>query len=619
MRLRNKIGAAMAAVTLAGVAVTGLLTWVRIDQAIREGSEREIVDATTTLANEWRNLDNDLTGNLSRVVQSRPFQKSLGRLSLGLVSSTSWEISSLAERSIKRPELSYLQVFDDDGHALSTEGRRIPSGSRDPEGWSVARRSSHQAVVHRRTQKGRAELALETSISLELNDRKFHVVGGRPITREIVEQLTRRAGGIGYVQMYDEMVVLPEGVIAEDVNHLLSSKHRSIDGQSFIVGSLARDVGIKICLVPIQGVDGTVQGNTILKLSQARLAKLVQELSWAFLGVAATGLVLAWGIGFLFARRITKPVEQLAQVARRVGVGRAPGTMPPATDDEVGDLVRSFQRMTDDLSESRRELVRAERLAAWRDIAQRMAHEIKNSLSPIQISVETIQRSHQAGHADMASIVDKSVEIVRAEVRALRNLVNEFSQFARMPGLVLSPGSVNLSVERAANLHDRNEQDIRVETTLAEGLPEVQIDSEALSRAVGNLVLNAVEATPRGGRVLVSTAATESGGIEILVDDQGSGIAHEDRERIFEPYFTTKQGGTGLGLAMVWKIISEHSGRVEIHDAKGGGARFRVTLPAREDGDGLAGPSSLETADVGSEWIAKPEDDSSTADAGALR
>jgi len=120
-----------------------------------------------------------------------------------------------------------------------------------------------------------------------------------------------------------------------------------------------------------------------------------------------------------------------------------------------------------------------------------------------------------------------------------------------MPGLELSAGSVNLPVERAANLHDRNERNIRVETTLSDALPDIQLDADALSRAVGNLILNAVEATPEGGRVLVSTAPTGVGGIEIVIDDQGSGIAPENRERIFEPYFPTKPGGTGLGLALV--------------------------------------------------------------------
>jgi len=628
MKLRNKIGAAMAAVTLAGVAVTGLLTWVRLNQAIEEGSQRQVVEAANTLAIEWRNLDNDLTGNLSRVVQGRQFQKSLGRLSQGIISPGSWEITSLAERSIKRPELSYLQLFDDSGHALSTEGRRIPGGHKDPEGWEVVRRSFPEAVVNRRTRQGRSELTLETSISLELNDRKFHVVGGRLITPEMVEQLTRRAGGIGYVQMYesyDSTAVLPQGVKAEKLTHLGGSRQQFAGGHSFVVGELARDkttvttVTTKICQVAIKGVDGTVQGNTVLKLSQVPLAKLVQELSWDFLSVATIGLVLAWAVGFLFARRITRPVEQLALVARRVGVGRAPGAMPAVTDDEVGDLVRSFQRMTADLSESRLELVRAERLAAWRDIAQRMAHEIKNALSPIQISVETIQRNHQSGHPDMNAIVDESVEIVRTEVRGLRNLVNEFSQFARMPGLELSAGSVNLPVERAANLHDRNERGIRVETILSDALPDIQLDADALSRAVGNLILNAVEATPEGGRVLVSTAPAGVGGVEIVVDDQGSGIAPGDRERIFEPYFTTKPGGTGLGLAMAWKIISEHSGRVEIQDAPGGGARFRVVLPVRDAGLAPRSDSSPGTADGVDRWIVHPEGSPSPADAGAVR
>jgi signal transduction histidine kinase len=603
MRLRNRIGGAMAAVTLAGVAVTGLLTWVRIDRTIREESDREVTAATASLAGEWRALGSDVTGKLARVVQGRSFRSGLNRLSQGLISSRSVEIENLAPRAIVGTELNYLQVFDDQGHALSTDRWRVRIGREDPEGWSVVTRPTPDAVVHTRTFRGKKEVALETSITIELNDREFHVVGGRLITPDIVEDLTRSAGGLGYVSMRDSTRIMPDGVAPENLSRLVGAEQHVIDGHTFVVGQAAEGEPARIVLVPIRGADGTVIGDVVLRLSQARLVNLARELSWAFVGVAAIGLVLAWAVGFWFARRITRPVEQLALAARRVGVGRAPGAMPRASDDEVGDLVRSFRRMTDDLAESRRELVRAERLAAWREIAQRMAHEIKNALSPIQISVETIQRSHNAGHPDLPRIVDESVEAVRHEVRGLRNLVNEFSQFARMPDLDVSDQPLNPPVERAAVLHANNTRDVRVVTQLAADLPDVGIDADALARAVGNLVLNAVEATAPGGRVTVSTAPTESGGVEITVDDEGPGVPPAERDRIFEPYYTTKPSGTGLGLAMVWKIVSEHGGRVEILDAPERGARFRVLLPPKEsradrDGRPDPAPSPAPTATV---------------------
>jgi two-component system nitrogen regulation sensor histidine kinase NtrY len=591
MRLRNRIGGAMAAVTLAGVAVTGLLTWVRIDRTIREESEREVADATATLAGEWRALGSELTGELARIVQERTFRTGLNRLSLGQVPPGAVEIADLAPRLIRGRELNYLQIFDADGRTLSSGPWRIRGGREDPEGWSIVTRPSPEAVVHTRTVGGKPEVAIESSITVEMNDREYHVVGGRRITPDVVANLVSNLGGRGYVNMRDSTRIMPEGVAPENLDRLLGAEQHTIDGRTFVVGRAPGAETDKIVMSPIRGADGTVVGDVVLRLSQARLVNLARELSWAFLGVAAIGLVSAWAVGFWFARRITRPVEQLALAARRVGVGRAPGAMPPASDDEVGDLVRSFRRMTDDLAESRRELVRAERLAAWRDIAQRMAHEIKNALSPIQISVETIQRSQKAGHAELPRIVDESVEAVRHEVRGLRNLVNEFSQFARMPDLEVREQPVNPPVERAAVLHAANGRDVRVETRLASVLPHAPIDADALARAVGNLVLNAVEATPPGGTVTVSTGSTESGGVEIVVDDQGPGVPPTERDRIFEPYYTTKPSGTGLGLAMVWKIVSEHGGRIEIHDAPERGARFRVVLPPRPArGEGGAAP-----------------------------
>jgi two-component system nitrogen regulation sensor histidine kinase NtrY len=580
MRLRNRIGAAMAAVTLAGIVVTGLLTSFGIRRTINEESEKELTEASQALLGEWRALGGDIAGQLSLVSQQRPFRIALARLSRREVPAESDEVIGLARRALAESGLDFLQLLDERGRVLSNGHWPVYYGRADSTAWEIVTRQGPGAVVHWRNVQGRRVPAVEASMSLEIADVPYHLVGGRALSSDVVDDLARRSGGALYIHLADGTRIVPDGVTVQDVSHLVDAERIETGGLSYVVGRPPTGEAAKVSLVPLRGPEGTVIGDFVLRISQVRLVNLERELIVAFLGVAAIGLVLAWGIGFWFARRITRPVEDLAAAARRVGVGRSPGRMPEESADEVGDLVRSFRRMTLDLAESRSELVRAERLAAWRDIAQRMAHEIKNALSPIQISVETIQRSHRAGHPELGEIVDESVGTVRDEVRTLRNLVNEFSQFARMPELEVTPAPLNPVVERAATLHARNEKGVPVVATLAPELPEPRIDVEALGRALGNVILNAVEASPVGGRVRVTTARTAGDGLEVVVDDDGPGIPREDREKIFEPYFTTKPSGTGLGLAMAWKIVSEHGGRIEILEAPGGGARFRIVLPA---------------------------------------
>ena len=435
-------------------------------------------------------------------------------------------------------------------------------------------------------------LAVESARRVESAGRTFFLVGGRAVTIDRLNEMRLRIGSDLYLQMNDGTRLLPAGVTLQDVSHLRQARAYSTKEVTFVAGGAAGGEPARISLLPVRQPNGQPLGDFVMRVSQAGLNALASELQWAFLSVGAIGIVVAFIIGFFMARRITRPIEELARAAARVGVGRSPGRMPEPTEDEVGDLIRTFKRMTEDLAESRRDLVRAERIAAWREIAQKLAHEIKNALSPIQVSVENVQRSHAAGRPEFEEILTEAVETVRDEVAGLRRLVNEFSHFARMPELKLEPADLNGVVQRAAQLHGQNAQGVQVLRRLAPELPAVALDGEALARAVGNLVLNAIEASPPGGEVTVTTARLDAAHAEITVEDAGPGVPADVRERIFEPYFTTKAGGSGLGLAMVYKIVAEHDGRIEIEERPGGGGRFRVVLPtadaSRDAADALA-------------------------------
>jgi nitrogen fixation/metabolism regulation signal transduction histidine kinase len=304
------------------------------------------------------------------------------------------------------------------------------------------------------------------------------------------------------------------------------------------------------------------------------------------IALAATTLVGALVGAVLLSGRIARPVRELAAGARRVAAGDLNAAVPVATADEIGQLARSFNAMTADLRNSRERLLQAERVAAWREMARRLAHELKNPLFPIQLSIETLRRvldQEQRGDVvsgpRFAELFRESSETIIEELGSLRKIIDEFSQFARMPRPQPAPTDVNALVEHTLALHRARADGITLQTELAEGLPPANVDRDLLSRALGNLLANALEAMPEGGTLRVRTAA-EPPGVSVQVEDTGPGLDEEQRTRLFTPYYTTKRGGTGLGLAIVQGIVSDHGGRVRVTSEPGKGTTFTLLLPA---------------------------------------
>jgi nitrogen fixation/metabolism regulation signal transduction histidine kinase len=250
-----------------------------------------------------------------------------------------------------------------------------------------------------------------------------------------------------------------------------------------------------------------------------------------------------------------------------------------SSKDEVGEVASAFNLMMEDLRNAKDRLVIAERIAAWQEIARRLAHEIKNPLTPIQMSMDTLRKTWRKKHPSFDEILEESTTTVLEEARRLGRIVSEFSDFARMPKPELAPIDVSDAVAGALALYHGAAP---VERRLAEGLPRIEADRDQLSQVVLNLVENARDAIAErdGGRIVVSTRLANDR-VEIAVEDNGRGVPPELKDRVFAPYFTTKQGkgGTGLGLAIVHRIVSDHGGRITVSDAPDGGARFVVELP----------------------------------------
>ncbi|HSU39607.1 MAG TPA: ATP-binding protein, partial [Polyangiaceae bacterium] len=267
--------------------------------------------------------------------------------------------------------------------------------------------------------------------------------------------------------------------------------------------------------------------------------------------------------------------------------------VPEARDDELGTLAREFNRMLTEVETSRARIEYLQRISAWQEMARRLAHEIKNPLTPIQLAVQDIHRRYEGKNPEFQKLLDTTLEVVEDEVGTLRRLVGEFSDFARLPQAELEPADVSEFLSELAERPLFGEEERRSDSDAPGLAPRIEfdvpkeqalakIDRQMLRRVVINLVQNAVQAlaqTKRPGHVVVRLGR-QGGSLVLDVDDDGPGIPPELRAAVFDPYVTTKTDGTGLGLAIVKKIVVEHHGTISAEQSPEGGARLRVRLPA---------------------------------------
>ncbi len=226
-------------------------------------------------------------------------------------------------------------------------------------------------------------------------------------------------------------------------------------------------------------------------------------------------------------------------------------------------------------------LIRAQKVAAWREVARRLAHEIKNPLTPIQLSAERLRRNLSNAPPQAKALVDECTTTIVGEVESLKGLVDEFSQFARMPAPRAVPTDLGRLVADTLALYRGLFADVEIEQRFQPDLPLARIDAEQIKRVMINLVDNAIEAMERRGRIVVEAQHDPANSvIRVVVADDGPGIPPEERDKLFLPYYSTKRRGSGLGLAIVRRIVAEHGGSIEVGDNAPHGTRFTIELPS---------------------------------------
>jgi two-component system, NtrC family, nitrogen regulation sensor histidine kinase NtrY len=461
--------------------------------------------------------------------------------------------------------LDVLALVESDGRVVSSGHLPGRAGDVDadlasvagPEGRAIPR-------VVPRAAPGGVEPVLALLAVEPAGSGGARLVGGIALGPELAARLASLTGGAVTITAGGETLAAAAPAGAAE-----SALWRRLRG---LLGGLG---ATRVLAVP---PDGPEIGRVELTLASAGLVHAAVTVLLAFLATLAAGTIAGALVGGLVARRITRPVEALQAAAARVAAGDLGARVEARATGEVGELVDAFNQMTADLARSRSKLAAAERVAAWREVARRLAHEIKNPLTPIAMSVETLRDALDRKRPDFPELFAEGSQAISEEVRRLKRIVDEFSRFARLPAPELAPVAPGELVSALLALYPAPPPGVTIAREVEEGLPAVAADRDQLLQVLLNLVRNGLDAMPRGGTLRIA-ARRDGRFVAFAVSDTGTGIAPDDLVRVFEPYFTTKEGGTGLGLAIAQRIAEEHGGQLEVESPPAHGATFTLRLP----------------------------------------
>jgi two-component system nitrogen regulation sensor histidine kinase NtrY len=487
--------------------------------------------------------------------------------------------------------LDFLDIVAADGRIISSAHWPAKFGYRHP--WVAP------SVIHPRSSEEflqAVELPREIALGLVAvhkvgtDSRSVYVAGGRRLDRQFLESLVLPPGMrvLLYRNLEPEVstrqLVDPSGAAAQASVLLPLIARVRQTGQEASETIEWPDGPEAMGAIPLAGRNGDVVGVLLVGSSGRELAALVRQIRWS--GVAFGGLALVFGfaLSYLVASRVTRPVEQLASAARTLAGGdwrvdldhvRASG--------ELRALADAFETMTRELVDQRERLIQAERVAAWRELARRLAHELKNPLFPLRITLDNLQRARSLPPVEFEEVFSESMTTLGTGLANLNTVIRRFSDFSRMPAPELTDVSPNAIVTDSVALFQAQlnaPASPRVQVTLAldPAAGTIRGDGEQLGRAIQNLLLNAIDAMPDGGTLTVRTRRSNNV-VHIEVADSGQGLTEEEAKRLFTPYYTTKQHGTGLGLAIVQSVVADHAGKIWVESARGQGATFHIALP----------------------------------------
>jgi signal transduction histidine kinase len=598
MTFRRKLLTVFALTVFLSVAAVAFLVLAVTRSVFEKTEDQRTAALVTQFQSEFGRRGDEIARRVEAIAASNPVNRM--ETALNGTSADSAAYFELARQMAEGYQLDFLEFLDGHGTIISSAQWPAKFGYPDAGFESLSASRGQSSFLKREELQDSNALGLFAVRTTPLSEHPVYVIGGRRLDKNFLSALdlpadTRvllyqnRSDHFSSDSLLDPSapgngfdVARPADKFAPIIEAVRQHKQEAT-GIVRWSSDQADDEVFHAIPLPGAGKDRPLLGILLVGNSLRSYVELKRRIRASALLVGGGGILLAILLSSWVAARVTRPLVQLAQAAQDVAAGHWDTQVEVSGGDEVGQLAQSFNRMTAELLAQRERLVQTERVAAWRELARRLAHELKNPLFPLQLTVENLIRARTQSPEQFDEVFRESSSTLLAEISNLKAIIGRFSEFSQMPRPQLQPVQVNEALRSVVQLYQAQLQTpgrapIACELEFDESLGAIAADPDLLHRALSNLVLNAMDAMPKGGK-LTLRSRRENGKVIAEIADTGSGLTREECERIFTPYYTSKQHGTGLGLAIVQSIVSDHGGRISVRSEPGDGTTFAIELP----------------------------------------
>ena len=601
MTFRRKLIAVFALTVVVSVASVAFLVSDLTRRAFARNEDEQSVSLMAQFQREFDAQGKEIARRLDAIAASDAVTHMAAALDRGSTGSAGF--FDLAKSIAENYEFDFLEFVDGTGTIVSSAQWPAKFGYPETAFAGLARLAGQPAFLKQEDLQDSSALGMFAVSTAQVVDRPLYAIGGRRLDKNLLATVDLPAGT--RILLYQNPAgTTTTGSLIDSSSHDASDLYAAAGKLTQLINA-TRESGRSMTAIvhwssdaaddemfhaiPLRGKVNPQPLLGILLIGNSRryYVELERRIRASALLVGGGGILLAILVSSWAAARVTRPVERLAHAAHEVAAGNWNVRAEVAGTDELSQLADSFNHMTTELLTQKERLVQAERVAAWRELARRLAHELKNPLFPLQLTVENLLRARQNSPEQFDEVFRESSTTLLSEISNLKAIIGRFSEFSKMPQPELRSTAINEILRSIAQLFRAQLQapggkPIECILDIDESLTPSPADPELLHRALSNLVLNAMDAMPGGGTLTMRSRHSDNGA-RIEIADTGSGLTPEECERIFTPYYTSKQHGTGLGLAIVQSVVSDHQGTINVHSDPGNGTTFVIELPKNSE------------------------------------